>query len=66
MIILDSPYVSDFLIDTLRKNQIPVLNNQFIKKINSKGVKLFSDTEAVQSIVVQHHPLYTNSENAIG
>ena len=66
MIILDGPYVSDFLIDTLRKNQIPVLNNPFIKKINSKGVKLLSDTEAVQSIVVQHDPLYTNSENAIG
>ena len=66
MIILDSPYVSDFLIDTLRKNQIPVLNNSFINKINSKGVKLFSDTEAVQSIVVQHDLLYTNSENAIG
>ena len=66
MIILDGPYVSDFLIDTLRKNQIPVLNNPFIKKINSKGVKLLSNTEAVQSIVDQHDPLYTNSENAIG
>lgn len=66
MIILDSPYVSDFLIDTVRNNQIPILNNPFIKKINSKGVKLLSDTEAVQSIIVQHDPLYTNSENAIG
>ena len=66
MIILDSPYVSDFLIDTVRKNQIPVLNNPFIKKINSKGVKLLSDAEAVQSIIVQHDLLYTNSENAIG
>ena len=66
MIILDSPYVSDFLIDTVRKNQIPVLNSPFIKKINSKGIKLLSDAEAVQSIIVQNDLLYTNSENAIG
>ena len=66
MVILDSPYVSDFLIDTLRKSQIPVLNNLFVKTINTKGLKLLSDTEAIQSIVVQRDLLYTNSENAIG
>ncbi len=66
MIILDKPYVSDFLIDTIRKYQIPVLNIPFLKTINSKGIKLLSDIEAVRSIVVQHDLLYTNSENAIG
>ncbi len=66
MIILDKPYVSDFLINTIRNYQIPVLNIPFLKTINSKGIKLLSDIEAVRSIVVQHDLLYTNSENAIG
>ena len=66
MIILDKPYVSDFLIDTIRKYQIPVLNIPFLKTINSNGLRLLSDSEAVQSIVVQHDLMYTNSENAIG
>ena len=66
MIILDKPYVSDFLINIIRKYQIPVLNNAFLKTINSNGLRLLSDSEAVRSIVVQHDLLYTNSENAIG
>jgi len=66
MIILDRPYVSEYLIDTLRKNQIPVLNNSFLKSINPEGLRLLSDSEAVHSIVDRQDLLYTNSENAIG
>jgi hypothetical protein len=67
MIILDKPYVSDFLIDTINKHNIPVLNNQFIETINTiKDVHIVSDNEAIQSIESQHELLYTNSENAIG
>ena len=66
MIILDSPYVSEFLLETLRKNQIPVLNNPFLKTINSNGLRLLSNAEAIQSVIVQKDLLYTNSENAIG
>lgn len=66
MIILDSPYVSDFLIHTLRKYQISVLNNPFVEAINSNGLRLLSNAEAIQSVIVQKDLLYTNSENAIG
>ena len=67
MIILDKPYVSDFLIDTMNKYQILVLNNQFARTINSINSKnLVSDKEAIHSIVHQGELLYTTSENAIG
>lgn len=67
MIILDKPYISDFLIDTMNKYQILVLNNQFAKTINSINRKnLVSDKEAIHSIVHQGELLYTTSENAIG
>ena len=29
MIIIDKPYVSNFLIETIRKNKLPVLENEF-------------------------------------
>ena len=67
MIILDKPYISDFLIDTMNKYQILVLNNQFARTINSINSKnLVSDKEAIHSIVHQGELLYTTSENAIG
>jgi len=66
MIILDSPYVSDFLIQTLRKYQTSVLNNPFVETINSNGLRLLSNAEAIQSVIVEKDLLYTNSENAIG
>ena len=67
MIILDKPYVSVFLIDTMNKYQILVLNNQFARTINSINSKnLVSDKEAIHSIVHQGELLYTTSENAIG
>ena len=67
MIILDKPYVSDFLIDTINKYEIPVLNNAFVKAISSiKKTNLISDNKAIQSIENEHELLYTNSENAIG
>jgi len=67
MIILDKPYVSDFLIGTINKYEIPVLNNPFAKAISSiKKTNLISDNKAVESIENEHELLYTNSENAIG
>ncbi len=67
MVILDKPYVSDFLIDTINKYQLPVLNNQFAKTISSiKNANRISDNEAIQLFENQRELLYTNSENAIG
>jgi len=67
MVILDKPYVSDFLIDTINEYQLPVLNNQFAKTISSiKNANRISDNEAIQLFENQRELLYTNSENAIG
>ncbi len=65
MIILDKPYVSDFLIDTICKNQIPVLKTSLSKTLFSeKETTLLSDDEAVK-LVNNQKIVYTNSENAI-
>jgi len=67
MIILDKPYVSDFLIDTINKYQFSVLNNQLTKTINTIDTSnLISDEKAIRSIIDKNELLYTNSENAIG
>jgi len=67
MIILDKPYVSDFLIDTINKYKIPVLKNAHAKSINTiNSTNLISDNDAIKSIVNDNELLYTNSENAIG
>ena len=66
MIILDEPYVSDFLIDTIVKNRIKVLKTPFSEKHISDEQLLISDNEAVELISEKKELLYTNSENAIG
>lgn len=66
MIILDKPYVSDFLINTINKYHLKVLRNQFTKTLNSINDSNFNlDDEAIQIIENKHELLYTNSENAI-
>ena len=36
MIILNKPYVSDYLIETIKKNKFKVLNNEVAKKYFSE------------------------------
>ena len=36
MIILEKPYVSDFLIETIKNNNFPVLDNEISRKYFSK------------------------------
>lgn len=55
MIILDNPYVSDFLIETIKKNKYSVLDNQIARKY-------FSANELTSKI---DDRLYSNSENSI-
>ncbi len=67
MIILEKPYVSDYLKKTLAKFQFPVLANQYSKQLDldTKTI-LLSDQEAVQFYNANANArIYTNSENAI-
>ena len=67
MIILDKPYVSEFLISTLEKNSIPVIHNSVAKELaTGRNLLLISEKDAVAEF--DKNPaclLYTNSENSI-
>lgn len=67
MIILDQPYISEFLLDTLESSKIAVVQNATADKY--KGMRVFNlipENEVVEVFNGVEDPLiYTNSENAI-
>ncbi len=67
MIILDHPYVSGILEDTIFRNQYPVLNNPAARELNLRpDLPFLSDEAFVAAIKTSDFPLvYANSENAI-
>ena len=67
MIILDKPYISDFLFATLEQNQIPVILNIGVNEIvNQRKLNIISEEFAIQQFSNIDTPLlYTNSENSI-
>jgi hypothetical protein len=68
MLILDHPYVSEFLKNTAEELHIPVLNNEMAARLNTeKRLKLFDEAEFIESIKEKgEYALYSNSENSIG
>lgn len=68
MIILDKPYISDFLLKTLEFNQIPVIHNAVADECASDwNLNLVSEKQAIAQYNSPEIPmLYTNSENSIG
>ncbi len=67
MILLDKPYVSDFLKDTIEKYEIPVVETDFAKEIlEERNIKFISQNKVVESFKQNGETLfYTNSENSI-
>jgi len=68
MLILDRPYVSSFLIETIRKNRYPVLENDFSRKYRSDiEPNLLHKEDFISYVSASKSPkLYTSSENSIG
>ncbi|KKG17926.1 hypothetical protein EO98_03460 [Methanosarcina sp. 2.H.T.1A.6] len=68
MIILDHPYVSEFLKDTAAEMQIPVLKNEMATEINAKKeLRLLEEAEFIKLIKEKGEcSLYSNSENSLG
>ncbi|MDD3247181.1 MAG: ATP-grasp domain-containing protein [Methanosarcina sp.] len=68
MIILDHPYVSEFLIDTAAEMQIPVLKNEMAAEISTeKKLRLLEKAEFIELIKEKgKFSLYSNSENSLG
>ena len=67
MIILDKPFVSDFLKQTIIENQIPVLKTPFAESLNLDTRVIFqTEKEAIEHLKSKSgQKIYTNSENAI-
>jgi len=67
MIILDKPYISDFLLTTLETNGIQVINTSAINEFASdRNLNLISEEESIKKFNGAGNPLlYTNSENSI-
>lgn len=67
MILLDKPYVSDFLLETIRKNNFSVVGTPETGKwFSDNNPLVVSPEEAVERIKKGKEPVYSNSENAIG
>ena len=68
MLIVDNPYISDFLIKTIKKNKLPVLKNDFSKTLTkSIGPNLITEADFISTVKKTENPkIYTTSENAIG
>lgn len=67
MIILDKPYISEFLLNTLETNRIQVIHNDAIDELDSvRNLNLLSEQAAINQFNGSGNPLlYTNSENSI-
>jgi len=68
MIILDYPYVSEFLKNTVAELQVPVLKNEMTASLNTeKELRLLEEAEFIELIKEKgEYALYSNSENSIG
>ena len=68
LIIIDKPYVSDFLKNTLKRYQFPVLKNPASQELlPSDGFNFLAEEDAIN--LLQKAPetmIYTSSENSIG
>jgi hypothetical protein len=67
MILLDKPYVSDFLQETLANNEIPVLDSEIAKQLTTnKDLKFISQEDAISKKRENDDFLiFSNSENNI-
>ncbi len=68
MILLDKPYVSQFLIDTIRREGFPVVDTGIAGAAGLRGDPLLIDEARAVHLARSSHNLaiYTNSENSIG
>ena len=67
MFIIDGPYVSEFLKETIAKYKIPVLNNEFARKHLKREKTIFwEEDKAIQNIKSgETKQIYTSSENSL-
>ena len=67
MILLEKPYISEFLLQTLEKGSIPVVHTQLAGEIaTGRNLNLLHESDVISKFNGSGNPLlYTNSENSI-
>ncbi|HEY9221934.1 MAG TPA: ATP-grasp domain-containing protein [Lutibacter sp.] len=67
MILIDQPYISSFLLKTIKENHLEIVSTEAARKmISDDSLHWISEKEAVEFIKNNPDcPLYTNSENTI-
>lgn len=67
MILIDQPYVSDFLIKTIKENNFEIIATKEAQSlINDDTMNWISEKDAKNKLIRSPNPLlYTNSENAL-
>jgi hypothetical protein len=67
MILIDQPFVSNFLVKTIKENQFPIIATQVAKSmIHDNSLNWISEERAIQQYnSIKNTSIYTNSENAI-
>jgi len=67
MFLLDKPYISDFLIQTIKKNNFPVVASSEAKElVSDRTLNWIPEEEAIENYKNQSQPaIYSNSENTI-
>ena len=67
MILIDNPYISDFLVKTIKENNFEIISTKEAKSlINDDSMNWISENDAKNKIINSPNPLiYTNSENSL-
>lgn len=68
MFLIDKPYVSSFLIETIKENNFPIVATKIAKElVPDLSLNWIEETQAI--LMIKDNPelrVYTNSENALG
>ena len=67
MILIDQPYISDFLISTIKENNLEIISTKEAKLlVNDDTLNWISENDAKNKFINSPNPLiYTNSENSL-
>ena len=66
MVLINIPYVSRFLTDTLKDHNIPVIKtDEAVSVLPAEGINFIPESEAKEKLLKQESRLYSVSENSI-
>ena len=67
MILIDQPYISEFLLQTIKENKLKIVSTEVARTmVSDESLNWIPENEAVEFITNNpDYPIYTNSENSI-